>query len=96
MDNTMPMKKNDGMMKDDMKNCMMMKDGKMMQSMDGKTMMMEKTVTLANGTMVMTDGMVKMKDGKSMKLKEGECIDENGMITKMKMEKKMMKNDGKM
>ncbi len=69
-----------------MKDCVMMKDGKMMMMKDGKTMMMDKDMTMKNGTMVMTNGTVKMKDGKETMLKEGESMDMNG---KMKMKGKM-------
>lgn len=69
-----------------MKDCVMMKDGKMMVMKDGKTMMMDQDMTMKNGSMVMKDGTVKMKDGKTMMMKEGESMDMNG---KMKMKGKM-------
>ena len=69
-----------------MKNCVMMKDGKMMVMKDGKTMMMDQDMKMKNGTMVMKDGTVKMKDGKTMMMKEGESMDMGG---KMKMKGKM-------
>ncbi|MEO6315744.1 MAG: DUF6799 domain-containing protein [Chitinophagaceae bacterium] len=78
----------DKMGKQKMKDCVMMKDGKMMMMKDGKTMMMDQDMTLKNGTMIMKDGNVKMKDGKTMMMKEGESMDMNGKM-KMKMKEKM-------
>lgn len=66
-----------------MKDCIMMKDGKMWVMKGGKTMEMSKDMTLANGTMVMTDGTVKMKDGKTMMMKDGESMMMNGKMKKM-------------
>ncbi len=54
------------------KDHVMMHDGKMEMSKKGKTMPMEKEMTMGNGTVVMTDGICKMKDGKTMTMKEGE------------------------
>lgn len=71
------------------KNHLMMMNGKMQMQKNGKTMPMEKDMTLTNGTQVMTDGMCKMKDGTSMNMKEGDMIDMNGKMGKMpKMAKK--------
>ncbi|MXV50470.1 hypothetical protein GS399_05750 [Pedobacter sp. HMF7647] len=66
-----------------MKDCVMMEDGKMMLMKDGKTMEMTKDMALKNGTMIMTDGTVKSKSGKSMKLKNGESVDMNGKMMPM-------------
>jgi hypothetical protein len=87
-------KMDDSKMDHKMKDCVMMKDGKMMTMMDGKTMMMDKDMTLKDGTMVMTSGMYKNKKGKTMQLKEGECLTMDGKKTKMKkeMDKMPMKN----
>lgn len=71
------------------KDCVMMKDGKMMQMKGGKTAMMEQDMELSNGAMVMVDGTMKMKDGKMMKLKEGDCVMMDGKMTQMGMKKKM-------
>ncbi len=72
------------------KDCVMMKDGKMMMMKDGKMMMMEEDMTMKNGTMVMKDGSVKMKDGKMMMMKDGECMYMSGkMDSTMMMKKKM-------
>lgn len=72
------------------KDCVMMKDGKMMQMKDGKTMTMDEDMTMSNGTMVMKDGTVKMKDGKTMMMKEGQCMMMDGKMSKPMMKKKKM------
>lgn len=72
---------------DKMKDCIMKKDGKVMQMKDGKTMELTETATLSNGTMVMADGSIKMKDGKMSMLKEGESIDMDGKMKMMKKKK---------
>lgn len=68
-----------------MKDCCMMKDGKMMQMKDGKMIPMEKDMTMKNGTKCMTNGECMMKDGKKMMMKEGECMDMNGMLDNCSM-----------
>ena len=71
-----------------MKECCMMKDGKMMVMKDGKTMPMDKTMTMKNGTTCMTNGECTMKDGKKMTMKEGDCMEMSGkMCTDKMMEK---------
>lgn len=83
----------DGMKKD----CVMMKDSKMMVMKGGKTMAMDQDMTLTNGTVVSTDGTVKMSDGKTKQLKNGDCVYMNGkMMTGMNgMHKKGMKKASK-
>ncbi len=79
-----------------MKDCVMMKDGKMMVMKGGNTMAMTKTMTMKNGTMVTTNGTVKMKDGKTKMLKDGDCVNMDGMMSKMDMDDDMnmdMKKD---
>lgn len=72
-----------------MGDCVMMKDGKMMEMKGGKTMSMDKDMTMGNGTVVMTDGTVKMKDGTTKTLADGECVYMSGKMSKMgdKMDK---------
>ncbi len=67
-----------------MKECCMMKDGKMMHHKDGVTMPMDKDMTMKNGTVCMVNGECVMKDGKKMTMKEGECMDTNGKMDKCK------------
>ena len=74
-----------------MKDCCMMKDGKMMCMKDGKTMPMEHDMTMKNGTKCMTNGDCIMKNGNKMKMKEGECMDMNGTMDKCSMMNKDQK-----
>ena len=70
---------------------LLMKDGKMMQMKDGQAVAIEKDVTLKNGTIVMTDGTIKTKDGKTVILKDGDWIMMDGSI-KYKPAKKKTAN----
>ena len=70
------------------KDCIMMKDGKVMQTKDGNTTELTDDVTLPNGTVVSKDGTVKTKDGKTSMLKDGDCVYMNGKMTHMAMKKK--------
>lgn len=57
----------------------------MLMMMHGKMMMvmpMTKDMTYKSGTKVSMDGMVTMKNGQSMKLKEGDMISSEGMMMK--------------
>lgn len=74
-----------------MKDCVMMKDGKMMVMKDGKTMEMDQDMTMSNGMVCMKDGTCKMKNGKTMKMKNGEVCYMNGKMEKMKTGKSAMK-----
>lgn len=47
---------------------------------NGKEAVIEKDMKLKNGGVVSPDGTCKMKGGKTMKLKEGECCDMMGKI----------------
>lgn len=74
------------------KNCAYkMENGKIMMIVDGKTVVMDKEMTTKNGTIVMMDGTVKMKDGKTMKMKEGDCMDMSGKMIVVK--NSQIKND---
>ena len=68
--------------KSSQKDCCMMKDGMMTMMKGGKMMPMTTDMTMADGTVCMTDGTCKMKDGTTMKMKDGQCMMMNG---KMKM-----------
>ena len=65
---------------DIMKDCCMMKDGKMVQYTGGKSTPMKKTVVMANGTKVKKNGKVIMPDGTKMKMKNGNCVDNSGKM----------------
>lgn len=69
-----------------MKDHLMFKDGKLTMVMGGKSMAADKEVALTNGAKVAVDGTVTMKDGKTMKMKEGEMMGMDG--TPMKHEAK--------
>jgi hypothetical protein len=71
-----------------MKDCCMMKEGKMMVMKDGKTMPMEKDMVMKDGTKCMVNGECTMKDGTKMQMKEGDCIEMSGKMCTEKM--KMM------
>jgi hypothetical protein len=74
-----------------MKDCVMMKDGKMWMMKDGQKTEMTQNMTMTNGSTVMADGTVKNKDGKTWMMKDGESMDMSG-----KMKKKMGKMDKQM
>lgn len=76
-----------------MKECCMMKEGKMMHCKDGKTMPMDKDMTMADGTKCMTNGECVMKNGEKMMMKDGECMDMNGKMDKCDVMQKTTKND---
>jgi len=75
-----------------MKDCCMMHDGKMMVIKDGKTMPMEKNMTMENGTTCMTNGQCTLKDGTKMQMKEGQCMDMNGKLDQCSMMSKDLKS----
>ncbi|MEP7252966.1 MAG: DUF6799 domain-containing protein [Ginsengibacter sp.] len=55
-----------------------MKKGKMIAIKNGQTKLLDKNITLSNGSIVMANGTVKMKDGKTKVLKEGDYISVDG------------------
>ncbi|MEO8584400.1 MAG: DUF6799 domain-containing protein [Flavitalea sp.] len=73
-----------------MKDCVMMKDGKMMVMKGGENMAMTDNMTMTNGTMVAPDGSVTTKDGKTTMMKDGECVYMDGKMSKMKGMKSKM------
>jgi len=76
------------------KDNIMMKDGKLLQTKDGKTAELTEDVTLPNGTVVMKDGNVKMKDGTTKMLKDGDQIWMDGKMTHMAMKKHAKSSGG--
>ena len=76
-----------------MKDCCMMKEGKMCCMKDGKMMPMSKDMTMKNGTKCMVNGECIMKDGKKMKMKNGECMDMNGNMNQCDMMHEKSKSD---
>lgn len=65
---------------DKMKDCVHMKDGKMMMMKDGKEMAMDHDMTMSDGSKVTKDGEHVMKDGKKMKLKDGDMVMMDGSM----------------
>ena len=63
------------------KECCMMKDCKMMHMKDGKTMVMDKDMKLKNGRMCKKTGEYTGADGKTVWLKNGQCIDMDGTVS---------------
>ncbi len=60
--------------------CYIMKDDKMIYVTKDKRKQMKKDTTLKNGNIIMKNGMVKTKDGVTIQLKNGDCVDMNGNI----------------
>jgi hypothetical protein len=73
------------MMDHKMKDCIMMKDGKVMVMKGGMSMQLMKDTTLKHGVMVMMDGMVKKKDGTTHMLTEGESVMGDGKVMMAKL-----------
>ncbi len=71
----------------DMKDCVMMKDGKMWMMKGGKTMPMTSEMKMSNGNTVTTNGEVMMADGNKMMMKNGDCMDMHGMMMPSNMGK---------
>jgi hypothetical protein len=60
------------------KDCLMMKEGRMFMTKEGKTIDMVGDVTLNDGSVVNQKGVVKMKDGSTKLMHNGDCVDMNG------------------
>lgn len=72
---------------------LMMTDGKVVVMKGSKTMDLDKTVTLEDGTKVTPDGTITLKDGKTMKMDKDDLIMMDG---KMSKRTHLMLKDGKM
>ena len=59
-----------------------MKDGRMMQVKDGNLMLIEKDITLSNGTVIMADGNYMEKGKPKTILRDGEHVDMDGNVTR--------------
>lgn len=71
------------------KECMLiMEGGEVKQVKEGKAMAMGKRITLDNGAEVTADGLITMKDGRIVRMKEGECVDKSGKVNPVKDAKK--------
>lgn len=76
--------------------CCMLKKGKVSCTRNGMASSMDSTYTFKNGTRIMANGTIKTKEGKTKKLKEGECVDMDGNVitagaTPFRKEKNSMK-----
>ena len=71
---------NTGFAGDKMKDCVHMKDG--------KEIAMEKDMTMSDGSKVTTDGTHIHKDGKKMKLKDGDMVMMDGSMMSGGMKEK--------
>ena len=76
---------------------MVMKDGKMLHSMDGKEMQMQSDMTLKNGTTIKPDGSYQLKNGKQLHLRDGQCMNMNGRKYRSlgMFQRKMQMNHGR-
>lgn len=63
----------------------LMREGKLWLQQGGKTTLIENDYPLLNGIVIMKNGSVKTKDGKIVKLKEGDMVDMNGKVTSQSM-----------
>jgi hypothetical protein len=63
-----------------MKEYVSMQAGQMIYVSNNKTSKMSKDMTMADGTLVKTDGTVITKDGKKIELHEGDRVYMNGKI----------------
>lgn len=68
----------------------LMEDGKMLHMIDGKGMQMQNNMTLKNGTMINPDGSYHLKNGKQLRLRDGQCMDMNG--SKYRSERMLLRN----
>jgi hypothetical protein len=64
-----------------------MKKNVVMISKNGVSSKLTKSITLDDGTKVMADGTIKMPDGQTMKLKNGESISLSSKTSKSKTKK---------
>ncbi|HUM51570.1 MAG TPA: hypothetical protein PK431_07120 [Chitinophagales bacterium] len=60
------------------------KNSKLHQCKNGQLRAIKMTIRLKNDATISTTGMLKMNDGKTMQLKNGDAIDRDGIITKFK------------
>jgi hypothetical protein len=60
------------------KDCVMMVNGKMLMMVNGKTMDMTNDVTCKDGTVIQKNGTVKLHDGSTKAMKNGDSVDMNG------------------
>jgi hypothetical protein len=66
--------------------CAKLRDGKLVMMHDG--IIMTADVTLQNGTQIKMDGSIIKQDGETIVLKDGECVDKNGISGEKKPKKR--------
>jgi len=71
------------------KNCYLMKDGKVWEVKDNKSVALTAEVVLKNGTRIKPEGTVITKSGEITILNEGDKIYESGQIEKSSSKKEM-------
>lgn len=64
-----------------MKDGFLMKDGKLLQTINAHTESLSQESALVNGTKVQPDGNVTMADGSSVRLQEGDYMSPTGRLT---------------
>lgn len=57
-----------------------LKDGKVMMVKDGNMSLIQKDITLSNGTVIMADGSYMEKGKAKMKLRDGDHITTDGIV----------------
>ena len=63
------------------RDCVMMKDSMLMVVRNGQTrMMLDNSLKLGNGTTILISGVLKMSDGSTRVIQEGQYIDMDGNI----------------
>jgi hypothetical protein len=76
--------------------CFEMKNGKIMQMKEGSTTEILGETTLENGAVLTKDGVIKMPDGSTRQVKEGECVNMDGKIENKTDGKKSKDKQSKM
>ncbi len=66
------------------KEYVMMQNGLALHVKDGNTTTLSSPLKLNNGGLVMPDGTIQLSDGTTKKLKEGEYVDIDGIMGKIK------------
>ena len=66
-----------------MQDCIMMRKGKMMMVKNGVVTPMDPDMIMTNGTRVMSDGMILLRNGFQSKMKEGQHMDMTGNMMTM-------------
>ena len=65
----------------------MMRNGKILVVKKGKMTILDKDMTMSNGTIIQSDGTYIKKDGTTMMMKEGQHVDMSGNIISVKTNK---------